>query len=258
MTEPAAHALRVFLEVQRGLPRQGPGNEAATRKALSLCAGLPERPVVLDIGCGPGMQTLVLARTVGGEVTAVDVVEEYLDALRERAVRAGLRDRIRIERADMARLPYAEDSIDLLWSEGAAYIMGFERALSAWRRLLRPGGYLAVTELTWLVADPPREVADFFAAEYPAMTDVASNRASIREAGYEPIGHFTLPDAAWWDDYYTPLEAKLPTLRARYAGDDAALAVVAGSEREIEMRRRFRDAYGYVFFVARAPGSPEG
>ncbi len=61
----------------------------------------------------------------------------------------------------------------------------------------------------------------------------------------------TVPDAAWWDDYYTPLEARLPALRGRYANDPAALAVVESTAREIAMRRRYPQSYGYVLFAAR-------
>jgi hypothetical protein len=84
------------------------------------------------------------------------------------------------------------------------------------------------------------------------MTDVDTNLDSFRGAGYEILGRFTLPDGDWWDDYYTPLEAKLPTLSERYAGDDAALAIVESAAREIEVRRRYPASYGYEFVVARA------
>ena len=83
------------------------------------------------------------------------------------------------------------------------------------------------------------------------MTGPAAVRESVGAAGYALVGDFTLPDSAWWDDYYTPLEAKLPSLRRRYSGDEEALGVVAMTEAEIDMRRRFPRSYGYQFFVAR-------
>jgi len=246
--------MEIFLDTQRGLPRQGPGNDASTLRALAACTDLPSIPAVLDIGCGPGAQTLALAGALDGQVTAVDVYEEYLDELRRGASEAGLRERITIERGDMMRLPFPPRSFDLIWAEGAAYIMGFERAFAAWRPLLRPGGYVAVTELTWLVPDPAPEVAGFFGSEYHQMTDIETNLASIRIAGYEVVDHFVLPDAAWWDDYYTPLDAKLPSLREKYAGDGPALAIVGSTEAEIRMRREYADAYGYVFYITRSAG----
>ena len=89
------------------------------------------------------------------------------------------------------------------------------------------------------------------------MTDVETNAATIRGLGYHLLGHFTLPDAAWWDRYYGPLEAKLPGLRARFAGDAAALGVVETTQREIDIRRRFADCYGYRFYVARRASALE-
>ncbi|MDP6953571.1 MAG: class I SAM-dependent methyltransferase, partial [Alphaproteobacteria bacterium] len=144
----------IFLDVQRGLPRQGPGCAESTRRALSLCKALPENPRVLDIGCGPGMQTQVLLDSHAGELTAVDLIEEYLDQLRAR-----VGDRVTIMTCDMAELPFLAQAFDLIWCEGAAYIMGVENALRDWRRLLKPQGYLALTELVWLTPEPPAEAA---------------------------------------------------------------------------------------------------
>jgi len=241
----------VFLDVQRGLPRQGPGSDESTLQALSLCRELPEGAAVLDVGCGPGMQTVALAEAIDGDVAALDIHREYLTQLESRAEVAGSAYRIAILAGDMSAPPFAPESFDLVWSEGAAYIMGFERALVEWRPLLEPGGYLAVTELVWLRPGAPTELAEYFGNEYPPMTHVEAILATLRSCGYASQGHFTLPDAAWWEHYYTPLKAKLPALRERYAGDGEAQGVIDSTEREIEMRRRFADWYGYEFFVGR-------
>jgi hypothetical protein len=110
---------------------------------------------------------------------------------------------------------------------------------------------MAVSELVWLQPNPPTEVAEFFGHEYPAMTDVETIVATLRASGYEPLGHFTLPDSAWWAFYYTPLEAKLPLLKEKYAGDEDALSIIEITGCEIDMRRRFGSWYGYEFFIGR-------
>jgi len=253
-----ARLFEIFLDIQRGLPRQGPGCAEATHEALVLCGALPEELSVLDVGCGPGLQTMTLADVLGDAlgrpIAALDMYGDYLRQLKASCAARGLDRLVAPLQGDMEALPFAEESFDLIWAEGAAYIMGFAEAFAAWRPLLRSGGCIAATELTWLVAKPPEEAARFFAEEYPAMTDVETNLASLQAAGFEVLGHFTLPDAAWWTDYYTPLEAKLPALRARYAEDAMARDFVATSAREIEMRRRHPDSYGYVFFVGRKTG----
>ena len=244
----------IFFDVQRGLPRQGPGSDESTLKALSLCNPLPERPAILDIGCGPGMQTVALAKATGGSLTAVDTSAEFLAELKQRAELNGVVDRIKIIEADMNDLPFAKGSFDLIWSEGAAYIMGFANALKAWRSLLKPSGTIAVSELVWLRPNPPAEPAAFFAAEYPAMSNVAAVEQLVRESGYQPVAHFTLSNQDWWQHYYTPLEAKLPALFEKYRGNETALQIVQATEREIDMYRRFAEWYGYEFFIARRAG----
>ncbi len=243
--------LEVFYDVQRGLPRQGPGNYESTSRALALCSGLPDQLSVLDIGCGPGMQTLALAKASTGSILAVDNFDEYLDELRKRVEQASLVGRVKVKKADMTVLDFPDETFDLLWCEGAAYIMGIPEALRAWRPFLRDAGYIAFSELVWLTGHPPTEVAEFFADEYPAMTNVEAINQVIRDNGYESVGDFTLPDSAWWDDYYTPLEAKLPSLKQKYAGDAEAVSVVEQSEMEIDVRRRFGRSYGYQFFVGK-------
>ena len=242
----------IFLDVQHGLPRQGPGSDESTLKALSYCGELPDKPRVLDIGCGPGMQTVALAKVLKGSITALDLFQKYLDELKERAVREGVSERIDIHLGDMNALPFEAGSFDLIWAEGSAYCMGFGNALESWKPFLKPGGYIALSELVWLSSDPPSEVYEFFREEYPLMTEIANNTDMIKSAGYEIKAHFTLPDANWWEHYYTPLEQKLPSLYEKYAGDDEALGVVDMTAREIEMRRRFHEWYGYEFFIARA------
>lgn len=251
MDEINPRLFEIFLDVQRGLPRQGPGNKESTLKALSLCSSLPDNPEILDIGCGPGMQTITLANACPGNLTAVDNCQEYLELLRQRVTQMELKSPVKIVNGDMNNLCFVDESFDLIWCEGAAYIMGIPNALQNWHPLLSDQGYLAFTELVWLDAQPESEVAEFFRNEYPAMTDVSSIQNVIQSNGYELIGDFTLPDAAWWEDYYTPLSKKLPTLKQKYAEDEEAQAVISMSENEIECRQRFGEAYGYQFFIAR-------
>jgi len=251
MTDAEDHVMRLFYELHSDMPRQGPGDAACTRQAFSMLAGLPPRAEVLDVGCGPGAQTLTLATLDTGTITAVDNHAPYLAELTAVAEQHGLADRIRTVEKDMTALDFPAASCDLIWSEGAIYIMGFETGLRAWRPLLRAGGFLAVTEATWLASDPPAEPAAFWDEGYPAMQDVEANLASIREAGYRPLGHFTLPDSCWWADYYTPLEQRLAEFERHHRGDESARRIVDMERREIALFRKYARYYGYVFYVMR-------
>jgi len=248
-----------FWDLHSGLPREGPGDDDSTLRALAMCTELPNRPDILDVGCGPGMQTVALAGATNGTITAVDFHEPFLDQLRERAVAAGVRERINVMRGDMKDLPFGPDSLDLIWSEGAAYIMGISEAFRAWREFVRPGGYIVVSELTWLVPDPPDEVYDFFTKDYPGIRDIAGNLERIGEAGYDVVDHFTLPAESWWTHYQTPLDAKIPALREKYAADPAALEVIEDTAEEHRISGEYRGVYGYEFYVTRCrfPEDPE-
>jgi SAM-dependent methyltransferase len=243
-----AVAIEVFWELHTGLAQQGPGSDASTRRALALVPGLPPDPRILDLGCGSGRQTLVLARETGGFVTAVDLHAPFLRELSERARIATRADRIETVEASMDDLPYADERFDLLWSEGAIYNIGFRNGLQSWRRLLRPGGALAVTEATWLRNEPPQLVRDFWRTNYPAMQDRAANERDIAECGYQLLGSFALPETDWWDDYYTPIEAGIEKLR-KQRSDDRWNAALAAAEDEIAIFRSSGGSYGYVFYV---------
>ena len=242
--------MEIFMEMHRGLPRQGPGSDELTRRAIAAIPDdLPAQPQVLDIGCGPGMQSLVLAQELNADVFAVDLFQEFLDQLAQSAEAAGLADRIHTRAADMQDLPFEPQQFDVIWAEGSAYIMGIANALQTWKSFLKPGGYLVFSEAVWLQANPPADVAAFWQAEYPAITDIEGNLNIIQNSGYRTIEHFTLPDAAWWQYYYTPLEAKHPALREKYAGDSEALSIIDGSQHEIAIRRDYGEWYSYEFFI---------
>jgi SAM-dependent methyltransferase len=244
--------MNIFFEIHSGLPRQGPGDNASTAKAWSMICPAPHDPLILDMGCGPGMGTMELARLSGGLVVAVDNHLPFLAELRESARKRGIAGRIPRCGASMFDPPFPDGTFDIVWSEGAIYIMGFENGLRSWKRLLKPGGILAVTEAVWLRSDPPpADLAEFWNAGYPAMGTVEANLKNIEAAGYRSLGHFVLPASSWWDHYYRPIEAKLPDLREKYRGDAEAEAFLDMEELEIGMFRRYSDWYSYAFFVLR-------
>jgi SAM-dependent methyltransferase len=210
---------------------------------------LPEHPRIVDIGCGPGMQTLELARLSGSLVTAVDNHEPFLEELRRHAERTGLGALVETRVGDMRALPFAPDSIDLLWSEGAIYIMGFESGLQAWRPMLRQGGCAAVTDAAWIKSDPPEPLARFWTENYPGMTTAEENARRAEACGYRLLDRFALPAEAWWTHYYTPIEERLPEMRHRHADDPEAMALLDAEVEEIDLFRRYSDYYGYVFYV---------
>jgi SAM-dependent methyltransferase len=218
-----------------------------------MMSGLPPQPAILDMGCGPGMQSLELAR-LGARVTALDLHARFLAELERRAAAAGLADRITTVCASMADPPVEAGAFDAVWSEGAIYLIGFEAGLRAWTSLVKPGGYIAVSEAVFFqapAATPERVMAAF--SDYPAMTTIEGALERVRRVGLDLVGDFTLPKSAWWDHYYGPIAARLPTLRAARGGDPAYARRIAEAEAEIADYRLYSDYYGYQFIVMRRP-----
>lgn len=219
MTDLSPRFWDIFFEVYESLPRQGPGNRACAARALGLCRELQECPAILDLGCGVGGQTLQLADLTSGAIVAVDSHRPSIERLRAVVVERGLSQRIRAIVGDMAHLEQPPGSFDLIWSEGALYSIGLRQALQVCYGLLRPGGYLAFTDAVWRKDNPPPVVKASFDLDYPAMGWLDDDVSAIRDSGFQLVGHFTLPDEAWWDDFYTPMEARIAELRGKYAND---------------------------------------
>lgn len=235
------------------LPRQGPGNRACAARALSLCRDLPKDPTILDMGCGVGGQTLQLAEMTSGSIVAIDSHARSIERLQATIADRGLSLRINAIVGDMARPHQPPHSFDLIWSEGALYSIGLRNALTVCRGLLRPDGYLSFTDAIWRKEGPPQAVKAGFELDYPTMGWIGDDLAAIKDCGFELIRNFTLPDEAWWDDFYTPMEARIGELRSTYAGDAEALAILDQLAQEPEMYRRYSDFYAYEFFVVRLP-----
>jgi ubiquinone/menaquinone biosynthesis C-methylase UbiE len=242
---------RMFCEVHKDLPREGPGNDDSTRRAFEMCEGLPSAPRILDIGCGPGAQTMVLADATDGVVTAVDFHQPFLDQLSVRIEAARLGDRVNAVLGDMKALEFADGEFDLIWSEGAVYIMGFENGIRTWKRFLKPGGYLAVSELTRLQSGAPEDVRAYWEGAYPAIQDNGGNLSVFSRAGYDVVGYFELPETAWLDEYYAPMEERIGALRATHGDDVEALKLLDNHQEEIDQYRKGKRHYGYMFYVAR-------
>ncbi len=249
----------IFFQVYEPLPRQGPGNLDSAGRALALCRHLPPSPMILDMGCGVGGQTLHLAHLSPGTIYALDYHAPSVRRLARSVTTRGLEHRVRPIVGDMAYPPFPPASFDLIWSEGALYQIGMERALGVCHGLLGPDGHMAFTDAVWRKTDPPAEIRESFDLDYPAMTTAPAIVSLLGHCGFELLGRFTLPDQAWWQDFYCPMEERIRELRPRHLHDAQALAALDLLAREPELHRRYSDYYAYEFFVARkGTKTPQG
>lgn len=248
-------SLQLLIDLHIDGKRQGPGGDAETRLAVTLSGLKGRRNLrIADIGCGTGASTLVLAKELDARITAVDFLPEFLAVLEGAAAKAGVADRITTLAQSMDALPFGQGEMDAIWSEGAIYNMGFEAGIAAWRRFLKPGGILAVSELTWLTHDRPAELQAHWDAEYPEVDTAAAKLALLERHGYSPVGYFALPEYCWLDNYYGPIQLRLGGFLESHNHSDAAKAIAAAEEVEIALYEQYRAFVSYGYYVARKVG----
>jgi ubiquinone/menaquinone biosynthesis C-methylase UbiE len=242
----------LLIDLHRPAARQGPGGEAETKRALELAGLDRSRPLkIADIGCGTGAATIQLAKELAATITAVDFSPDFLQELECRACFHGVADTITTLNCSMDALPFADEEFDVIWSEGAIYTMGFEAGISAWKRFLKPGGKLIVSEITWLSAVRPPELQAHWEREYPKI-DVASAKIGVLEHhGYSPEAYFVLPTACWRENYYRPLQSRFDEFLQRHDRNDRANAIVEAEKHEIFLYEKYNAFYGYGVYVAK-------
>jgi len=241
--------MEYFYELFRSLPRGGPGDIQSTRKAFGYLMNVPSNAFILDIGCGPGLQTLELAKLSNGTIIGLDNYQPFLDILMKNAVKEKVEKRIIVKNQSMLEMDLQDNTFDVIWSEGALYFMGFQNGLKKCHQLLKKDGYLAVTEAVYLKPSIPKPLQEFWDQGYPAITDVNSNLTLIQNENFMLLGHFTLPKSSWIDNYYTPMGERIKELKKKYSDNTVALQVFAECETEIKMYEMFSDYYGYEFFI---------
>jgi len=242
--------IRALIELHRGLERQGPGDRDYSNYIISQLPELPSNPRIADIGCGAGAGTLILADKYRVTVRAVDFSREFLDELEDRAKQRGLENLVETIDSDMGNLDWKRGSLDLLWSEGAAYNITFEGALKAWRPLMATNGIAVISEMNYFKKDVPEPVKIFMQNAYPAIKTEPENSDIVNSSGFELLGIYRLPSKAWWDNYYGPLRNNIEYFKN--SNDDIMQSVIYETEEEMKFFEEYDEFYGYSFYIMKA------
>ena len=150
-----------FMSVFETLESWGPNSEADTTRAFQLLGTKPER--ILEIGCGKGNSTIVLAKLSNAEIMATDNEQNALDKLEEKIEQNNLSKRVSTKCVSMTDLNFGTQKFDIIWAEASAYIMGIENVLKKWKPLLSDEGTLVFSDLVWLTDSPSQAAADVLA-----------------------------------------------------------------------------------------------
>ena len=243
---------QLLIDLHKRANRQGPGGEAETEKALSLAMIDRTAPLkIADIGCGTGASTLLLARLLKAQITAVDFLQDFLEVLEGRAENMGLSEKITTLFCSMDNLPFGDEEYDVIWSEGAIYNIGFERGVKDWSRYLKAGGLLVVSEITWTTASRPSELQRHWESEYSEIDTASSKIGVLEKNGYSPISYFVLPEHCWLENYYRPMQNSFTEFLARNANNEEAQAIVEAEKKEISLYKKCKKYYSYGVYVAR-------
>ena len=231
-----------FMRIFATLDRWGPGSQEDSLRALSDVSHSP--CYILEIGCGKGIATTLLAQHTHAAITAVDNEESALLRLHERMEQTGIADRVATVCASMTDLPFAPNSFDLIWCEGSAYIMGVEAALAKWQPLLEQDGVLVLSDLVWLTESPSTTAKQFWSNGYPDMTTVANRLQQMTAAGYQVINNFTLSQDGW-NAYIDPLSRRVAELKDEMMGKQALQDITD----ELAIYRDHLGEFGYQMFI---------
>ncbi len=225
---------KLLIDLHKHGDRQGPGGDAETLQAISLAMIDSREPLkITDVGCGTGASALLLARHLNAQISAIDFLPDFLDVLNERAEQVGVADKIPTNACSMDALPFADEELDVIWSEGAIYNIEFEKGVADWRRCLKPGGLLVASEITWITDTRPSEIENYWNNEYPEIGLASTKIRVLEKHGYSPLGYFVLPEHCWLDQYYRPMQARFEEFLNRNGNSDEAREIVAAEQREI-------------------------
>ena len=198
-----------------------------TRKAFQMLPKL-EKPRILDIGCGSGVPTIELAKLSDCEIIGIDINQSLLDELNRKIEEEGFSSRVKTVKCSLFEIDFPDESFAIIWAEGSIWIIGFEKGLKEWNRLLKPNGFLVV---------------------HDEIKTVSNKLKKIPSCGYKLIDYFSLPEDAWWTEYCRPLEIRIKELRMKHKINADALKTLRKCQNEIDMVKRNPREHSSAFFV---------
>jgi len=149
------------------------GGVEATEAIIELCH-IGEGKQVLDVGCGAGVTPCFLARKYGCRVVGVDILDAMVERSNERAKREGVLDKVEFRVADAQDLPFEDDLFDAVITESVtAFPKDKGKAVAEYVRVVKPGGYVGLSESTWIKSPPPPEMIAW------ASQDLGANVAPL-------------------------------------------------------------------------------
>jgi len=198
-----------------------------TRKAFRMLPKL-DKPRILDIGCGSGVPTMELARLGRGEVIGIDIDQRALAKLNRKIREAGFTSRVQAVNCSILDMVFPDESFDIIWSEGSIFVIGFERGIQEWKRLLKPNGFMVI---------------------HDEKGNVEEKLGQISKYGYKLLGYFILSGDTWRTEYFAPLQKLVAKSETSYSDDPHTREELNQTRRELEMFENNPERNNSVYFV---------
>jgi ubiquinone/menaquinone biosynthesis C-methylase UbiE len=198
-----------------------------TREAFLAIPAI-EHPRILDLGCGTGVPTIEMAGLTDGKIVAVDVNQESLDVFRNKIDILNLKDRISIVQNSVINTHLFENHYDIILAEGILHIIGFEKGLRIFTRLLKSNGYFMIH--------------DEYRYEKRKLKVIA-------KYGYELVKFFILDEKIWWDEYFGFMEKKIMDLERTYADTSGSEELFRPLKNEIAIFRKDPKSCRSIYYV---------
>lgn len=113
-----------------------------------------------------------------------------------------------------------------------------------------PGGFIAVTECSWLSNKRPENMG-WIEDNLPEIDTIEHKIHQMAEAGYEPYAHFILPETCWTENYYASMKPAMEAFQKDHPGDLKAQVFINRLKEEIAYYEENKDCFGYVFYIGR-------
>lgn len=243
--------LKLLCELHEGLERQGPGSPDMTIKALSFLDNLNKNSRVVDLGCGTGGQTMVLAQNSSTSIIGLDFYPGFINTFNYNARKLNLNERVKGIVGSMEKLPFQKEEFDVIWSEGAIANIGFEKGLNYWKDFLKKDGCIALTYESWFTDERPAEIEKWWTDNVPEINTIGNNISIMQKSGFRLIAAFTLPENCWTDNYFVPRAAAGKVLLKKYAGNKTVEGLIANMDYEAALYSKYKQHYGYVFYIGK-------
>jgi len=243
--------INLICEYYSNFERQGPGSPEMTIKALSFIDNLNDVTQVADLGCGTGGQTMVLAKHINANIVGIDLSSHMIEKFNANADKNNEKNRVKGIIGSIDDLPFKNEELDLIWSEGAIYNIGFERGLNEWHKYLKRNCYIAVTEASWFTENRPDEIHDFWMNAYSEIDTIPNCVLKMQKAGYIPVASFIIPETCWTDNFYDAQTSFQEIFLKKYAGNKTVEDFIAYERHEAEIYKKYKQYYGYVFYIGK-------